>query len=167
MGAMCSSRSSAAIAIGSSTDDYSSPSGLSLFGEDPLAEQARIASVNLYEASENADLGEINRLFSQDEPDVNFCNDNDKHRTALHAAVIGLGLTEVEEDDGTTDRPAIVTFLIEHGADVDAEDDDGRTPFQLAYARRLESPSLVDKFAELGHARWTDEERDAWAISRG
>ena len=163
---MCSS--SAAIAIGSSTnDDYSSPSGLSPFGEDPLAEQARIASVNLYDACENADIVIIRKLLAQDEPDVNFCNDNDKHRTALHAAVIGLGLTEVEEDDGTTDRPAIVTFLIEHGADVDAEDDDGRTPFQLAYARRLESPSLVDKFAELGHARWTDEERDAWAISRG
>ena len=166
MGAMCSS--SAAIAIGSSTnDDYSSPSGLSPFGEDPLAEQARIASVNLYDASENADFLEIKRLFAQDEPDVNFCNE-DKHRTALHASVIGLGLTEVEEDDGTTDRPAIVTFLIKHGADVDAEDDDGRTPFQLAYARRLESPSLVDKFAELGHARWTDEERDTWeASSRG
>ena len=95
---MCSS--SAAIAIGSSTnDDYSSPSGLSPFGEDPLAEQARIASVNLYDACENADIVIIRKLLAQDEPDVNFCNDNDKHRTALHAAVIGLGLTEGAEDD--------------------------------------------------------------------
>ena len=134
-------------AAGSTEEDETYTSSLSFGGgDDPLAEQSRIASAELYDACENGDLATVKLKLNHDEPDIHFQNDNDAHRTCLHAAVSGLGLSEEEENDGTMDRPAICRLLIEHGADIAAEDDDGCTPGQLV---REDCPALASVFREL------------------
>ena len=46
----------------------------------------------------------------------------------------GLTLLHVAVEEKKNDE--VVRVLLEHGANVDAEDDEGRTPFQIASARR-------------------------------
>jgi ankyrin repeat protein len=48
----------------------------------------------------------------------------------------------IERDFGRFDSE-IVRALLEHGANVDAEDDKGRTPFQIASARRVDKTTKL------------------------
>jgi ankyrin repeat protein len=61
--------------------------------------------------------------------------------TALHAAVSGRG------------SPAIVRFLVERGASLEAKDKRGRTPLDLATSSRRERDDLVALLRELMKAR--------------
>ncbi|WP_340199860.1 ankyrin repeat domain-containing protein [Ascidiimonas sp. W6] len=69
---------------------------------------------------------------------------NDEDQTALHFAIAG------HDYGGTNEfRPPVIEFLINNGANVDAADDTGMTPFQLLLNHQ-DHPQLIQDFIDRG-----------------
>lgn len=104
------------------------------YGADPNAVTPQGDTILM--AAARAGIPEIISEILKYNPDVNARNSNDE--TVIQLAIRGYfhGITIIRTDDSTTDRPSVVRLLARAGANLNTQNEEGKTP--LHYASDIE-----------------------------